>query len=296
MKQDPLLTVCVQTYQHAPYIAECLDSILAQDTNFSFEIVVGEDSSTDGTREICQKYALRYPEKIRLFLRSRDNVIYLNNRPTGRYNFVQNLKSAKGQYIAMCEGDDYWIDKKKLQKQIDFLETHSEYIMCFHNAKVVDFKSGQLLRYVLPLETPEKNFYTEDLFGRPFIPTASVVFKHLEHFQLPEWTMKVPSLDMALYTLLSEFGKIKYLNEPMSVYRKHHGGISLTHQGIFQLRSRILLFELLNHHFENKYVLQEEAAINTLIVKYIMSPKNKFWKQIFNYYKEVAKQKIRRLF
>src|SRR5689334_382568 len=92
-KAKPLVSAIVLTYQHAPYISQCLESILMQQTNFPFEIIVGEDESSDGTREICEKFAENYPDKIRLFLRSRKDVIYYNGSPTGRYNFLENLKA-----------------------------------------------------------------------------------------------------------------------------------------------------------------------------------------------------------
>src|SRR5205809_8020554 len=100
VKNDSIVSVCVQTYQHASYIRECLDGILMQQTDFPFEILVGEDNSTDGTKEICIKYAEKYPEKIRLFLHHRKNNIRISDRPTGRFNFLYNIYSAKGKYIA----------------------------------------------------------------------------------------------------------------------------------------------------------------------------------------------------
>ena len=120
MNETPVVSVCVVTYQHKDFIRSCLDGILMQKTNFPFEIILGEDESTDGTREICKAYAEKYPDKIKLFLRSRKDVIYINQHATGRFNFMENLKAARGKYIAFCEGDDYWIDEYKLQKQVDF--------------------------------------------------------------------------------------------------------------------------------------------------------------------------------
>src|SRR5690606_1387456 len=113
----PVVSGCVQTYQQVKYISKCLDSILAQRTDFPFEIVLGEDESNDGTREICKAYQEKYPEKIRLFLRRRQDVIFIDGKPTGRYNMLENLRMARGKYIALCEGDDYWIDTEKLSKQ-----------------------------------------------------------------------------------------------------------------------------------------------------------------------------------
>ena len=122
---DCVVSVCIQTYQHARYIRECLDSVLMQKVDFPWEIIIGEDDSTDGTREVCIEYAEKYPNLIRLFLRSRKDVIYVNDKPTGRHNMIENIKAARGKYIALLEGDDFWLNEYKLQKQIDFLDKKS---------------------------------------------------------------------------------------------------------------------------------------------------------------------------
>src|SRR5690554_989135 len=136
VSENPMVSICVQTYQHVNFIEACLEGILNQKTNFQFEILLGEDSSTDGTREICIEYANKYPERIRLFLHHRENNIYIGGKPSGRFNFMFNLLSARGKYIALCEGDDYWTDPLKLQKQVEFLEANLEVGACFTNAMV----------------------------------------------------------------------------------------------------------------------------------------------------------------
>ncbi|MEZ4781129.1 MAG: glycosyltransferase [Flavobacteriaceae bacterium] len=120
--ENPLVSVVVGVYNHERFIKLCLNGILMQKTDFKYEIILGEDASTDGTREICKEYAKRFPDKIKLFLRSRKDVIYINGNATGRYNFIENLKACQGKYIALCDGDDYWTDPLKLQKQVDFLK------------------------------------------------------------------------------------------------------------------------------------------------------------------------------
>lgn len=130
---DPVVSVCVQTYQHADYIKDCLDGILMQETEFPIEVLVGEDASSDGTRDICIEYAKRYPKKIRLFLHRRENNIAIRGKPTGRFNFLYNMYNTWGKYIALCEGDDYWTDPLKLQKQVKFLEENEKYYGCITN-------------------------------------------------------------------------------------------------------------------------------------------------------------------
>jgi len=129
--EKPLVSICVMTYQHAPFITDCLEGILMQKTDFIFEILLGEDDSTDDTRNICIEYAKRYPEKIRLFLHRRENNIHYFGHPSGKFNLLYNLSEAQGTYLAFCEGDDYWTDPLKLQKQINVLK-NSNSKMCVH--------------------------------------------------------------------------------------------------------------------------------------------------------------------
>ena len=135
-KITPLVSVTVAAYQHENYIKKCLDGILMQKTNFPFEIIIGEDDSKDKTRAICIDYANKYQDKIRLFLRDRK----LSHLYDHKGNFIKRLNgvlgfsrmSAKGKYIALCEGDDYWTDQNKLQKQVEILENNQDFSGCFH--------------------------------------------------------------------------------------------------------------------------------------------------------------------
>lgn len=125
-ENQPLVSICVQTYQQEKYIAQCLDSLLAQKCSFPFEIIIGEDDSTDRTKEICLEYSKKHPEIIRLFLRDKKDKIFIRGAKTGRFNFLSNLQAAQGKYITLCDGDDYWINDQKLQMQVDFMEKHTE--------------------------------------------------------------------------------------------------------------------------------------------------------------------------
>ena len=120
VSENITVSVLVQTYNQSKTIAKCINSILNQKTSFNFEIIIGEDGSTDNTFEICEKFAKENPKKIRLLKHSRENAIYINDKPTARFNFLFNLTSSKGNYVAICEGDDFWNDSCKLQKQYDF--------------------------------------------------------------------------------------------------------------------------------------------------------------------------------
>ena len=184
--EGPKVSVVVTTYNHRDYISECLEGILMQQTTFPFEIILGEDASTDGTREVCKAYAEKYSDIIRLFLRSRGDVIYIEGHPTGRSNFMESLKVSKGKYIALCEGDDYWTDPLKLQKQVDFLEAHPDYALCFHRAQLLNEK-GEFTLHAIPEDFEENTFVYKDLLSHyNFIATASVLFKIPQSFSFPK--------------------------------------------------------------------------------------------------------------
>ena len=252
INEIPLVSVCVVTYQHKNYIRTCLDGILMQQTSFPFEIILGEDASTDGTREICMEYAEQNHGKIRLGLRSRNDVIYINGHPTGRFNFIENLKEARGKYIAFCEGDDYWTDANKLQKQVDFLEANVDYTLCFHNCLLRNERERTVSERPLLDKTVKTVYATEDILGAWFIPTAGIVFRR-EKLVLPQWFSLVESGDVALLLLLSLSGPFKYLDELMSVYRLHPSGISNRHTGYNKVLAMAFLYQCFNIHTNYQY-------------------------------------------
>ena len=222
----PKVSVCIQTYRHAAFIEQCLDSILSQQTTFPFEIILGEDESDDGTREICIRYAKLHPDKIKLFLRNRIDVIKINGKETGRYNFKENLKSSRGKYIALCEGDDYWTDPEKLQKQITFLESNLEFGICFHKVLELNSFDGSKNRFIPPIES-DTIYTTADYIMNNHTATCSMVFRREMLLPLPDWFDEVPFGDLAisLLTMLRSNGKAFVFNDVMGVYNIHMGGV-----------------------------------------------------------------------
>lgn len=217
-KDEPLCTVCILTYQHGRFIKECLDSVLNQKTSFPLEIIIGEDASTDGTREVCVDYALRYPDIIRLFLHHRENVIKFNKKASGRFNFLYSLANAKGKYISFCEGDDYWSYSYKLQNQVDFLEKNENYSICFHNVQIDN--NGEFVEdYIARRVSSITDIY--DLAKGNYIHTTSVVFRKELLNGYPEEFIKAPIGDYPLLMYLAQFGKIKKLEINAAVYRLH---------------------------------------------------------------------------
>ncbi len=192
---------------------------MTQLTSFPIEIILGEDDSTDKTGAICSEYANKYPDKIRLFLRSRKDVIYVGGKPTGKFNFSENLKACKGKYIALCEGDDYWTDPLKLQKQIDFLEANAEYSSCFHNTLELNQKHPEKSTNYSGFKQ-NVDLLFDNMIVQNHMPTCSVVFRNnvTEHFLPPEF-FKSMFGDWYLHLLNSQFGKAYYINEVMGVHR-----------------------------------------------------------------------------
>ena len=137
----PLVSVSCMTYNHAAYLRQCLDPILAQQTSFPFEIVIHDDASTDGTIGIIEEYVAKYPGIIiPIYQKENQYSKGIRGLPS-RYNYPR----CRGKYIAVCEGDDYWTDPQQLQKQVDFLEAHEDYVMTYHDMDVVD-QHGSILQ------------------------------------------------------------------------------------------------------------------------------------------------------
>src|SRR4051812_6882395 len=134
----PKVSVSLITYNHAPFIAQCIESVLAQRTTFPFELLIGEDDSSDGTREIVRRYAEAHPEQIRAFFHQPDRRNPPRRPVPGMPNSVNNLRSARGEYIVMLDGDDYLSDVEKLQRQADFLDANPQCSSCFHAVMTVN--------------------------------------------------------------------------------------------------------------------------------------------------------------
>ena len=256
--KNPLVSICVQTYQHSKYISECLDGILMQETNFDFEILLGEDDSSDGTRDICIEYAKKFPDKIKLFLHSRENNIRIYDKPTAKFNVQYNIYSAQGKYLAMCEGDDYWTDPLKLQKQVDFLESNSDYGLIYSDTKLFcdnidndeeterfeNFKN----RYI-----SIKNLYKSgnifwEILEKNLVNTLTVC---LRTNLIQDYFNKFPeekfAYDHRLWMHIASLSKIKYVDEKSANYRVHIKGLSSS-KNFFDKRSPLAKQSALIHY------------------------------------------------
>ena len=284
MKEDIKVSVVIVTYNHAKFISQCIESIMNQNTSFPYEILIGEDDSKDSTRKICKDFAKKYPEKIRLFLRNRQDVIYINGHPTGRYNFVETLKQVKGKYIALCDGDDYWTDSNKLEKLVSFLESHNEISLCYHNCLELsnnELKAG--FQFSPPSNQDlELSFFLKNGF---LILTCSIVFNSSIVKKLPLWFNEIGFADHTLYLMALREGKIKYFDEPMGVYRRHPGGATAKRNGLFWANENIKMYTLIKEEFPaSTHSLFEQTILRHQLKKanYYLSVKEKVnaWKVI----------------
>ncbi len=203
------------TYNQERYIKQAIDSVLKQKTNFNFQLVIGEDCSTDNTRNICAYYAQNFPDKIKLLPALSENKGLIKN-------YLRTIKECDGKYIAICDGDDYWIDNNKLQKQVDFLENNPEYYIVSTGLKKL-YSNGKI-RASIQRKTGE-NYKFEDLVFENFIASVTVLFRNIQISDaLPNWIARFPYGDWPTYLwTLKAKGKIYVMQDVTAVYRNDIG-------------------------------------------------------------------------
>lgn len=221
----PLVSVLMATYNHELYIAEAIESVLAQETGFDIELLIGEDESSDRTRIICKKYAEEYPHKIRLFLwdRNRSHIFDENGNSILFFNIRWLRLSAKGMYFAVCEGDDYWTDKNKLEKQIRLMQEYPDCGMSFHPAIIKNMKNPDDNGVTAIHKNKPHLFSTEEIIlgGGAFCPTASLIFRKeaMEVFDRLTANLNLPVGDVYTQICGALNGGALFMPEVMSVYR-----------------------------------------------------------------------------
>jgi glycosyltransferase involved in cell wall biosynthesis len=244
---NPLVSICCITYNHENFIRQALDGFLMQKTSFPIEIIIHDDASTDNTANIIREYQAKHPHLIKPILQTE------NQYSQGKKVFPITFKETQGKYISPCEGDDYWTDPLKLQKQVDFLEANPDFAICFHNSKIEDHKSREYKEWIMHKNLEKSVFETKDILCQWFIPTASILFRKYDDFVFPEWYQHCDSGDIVLLLLLSLRGKFKYINEVMSVYRLHDQGISNTHIGYKKVIAMAFIYQNFNIYTNYKY-------------------------------------------
>ncbi|MFH1196288.1 MAG: glycoside hydrolase family 99-like domain-containing protein [bacterium] len=251
----PLVSIISLAYNHEEYLEQALNSIIMQETNFDFEIIIHDDASTDRTRNIIHEYIDKYPKLFKPIFQTE------NQKSKGTGIVTRTVfNAAKGKYIAFCEGDDYWTDPLKLQKQVDFLEANSGFSGCFHETQQI-FEDGKVGK-VYGREANEI-LTTEDTFAAlsPFHTSSLVFCNNLG--ELPGWFSKIVSGDMALFSIISSLGPLKKFHEIMSVYRKLESGITNNEKIVkYHHHLRINLITYLNKFHNYKYEAKAKKIIN----------------------------------
>lgn len=220
MNNQIMVSICSTTYNHAKFIRQCLDGFLMQKVNFKYEILIHDDASTDGTDNIIREYAEKYPNIIKPLFETENQ--YRTNNPKGMVYW--NVSRANGKYIALCEGDDYWTDPLKLQKQVDFLEVNPDYVMCSHCYLVYD-QEQETLCDGINSEYEIHYDITSLVRGLWYHHTLTVLFRR-EALHLDEYNRYPRQMDATLfYYLLKDNKKGVLLKDCMAVYRVHNGGV-----------------------------------------------------------------------
>lgn len=245
------VSVLMITYNHVRFVAQAIESVLAQKTSFAYELVIGEDCSVDGTRDVVRTYQDRYPDVIRALLRDR-NLGMMDN-------LIQTHCECRGQYVALLEGDDFWTTPDKLQVQADYLDEHPACAICFH-ANSIQYEDGRPPRTYLP-PGRRAEYSIEDLLVSDLMYTCSVMYRRGLFGEFPAWFRDLPMGDWPLHLLNAQHGQIGYIDRVMSTYRVHPGGLWSRLGRVERLHWEIRAYELFARHLEPKY----RPAIRSMI-------------------------------
>ena len=314
---------CV-TFNHALYIEDAMNGFCMQETTFPFICTVVDDASTDGESEVIRLYLQKHfdledkdivrneetDDYVMTFARHKINhncffAVYYLKYNHYSINKNKNLYVKEWQenskYVAICEGDDYWIAPNKLQRQVDFLENHNNYVMCFHNAFITEQNGNQISYRMFNAEYEEMDLAFEDAIKRWYVPTASMLFRNEILKKQPSWLVQIYSGDLSLILQLTLLGKVRYINCIMSVYRKVLNGESMSQkvESIWALNQKVILYEsFLNCPSlteSQRKALRNEIAHRQLLLSYAQNKKNKnylallkprYWSLLYNYGKK----------
>lgn len=214
-----LLSVCMRTHNQARFVRDALDSVLSQRTTFPFEIIISDDASADGTITILQEYQKQYPDRIRLLLQE--------TNLGGPENLKRVIEASEAKYITCLDGDDFYTDDYKLQKQVVFLEAHDEYAACFHNTWYAD-ENGQLKGLFNRPDFHAVHDAHEFIRERWFVPIHSAVLRR-EYIEFPKWYNTVMNDDYVVHLSVAKHAPYYYIPDVMVAYRRHGNNTSLAY-------------------------------------------------------------------
>ncbi|OAD20318.1 glycosyl transferase family 2 [Candidatus Thiomargarita nelsonii] len=261
--EPPLVSVSCITYNHELYIQEAIDSFLMQETDFPFEVLIHDDASTDNTATLIREYEKKYPDIIKPIYQTENQYSKGVRMISIKFNFTR----AKGKYIALCEGDDYWTDASKLQLQVEYMENHPEVSLSFHNSKV---KFAEKIRRTKNFcgKKMKPFFSTQDIILKSwFIPTQSILLRRTYLQSVPDSFDQIYNGDWAIQLICSTYGLIGYIDLTMSVYRKHETSLSNTvgKDWINRFDKVMLLLDVFNEYTNKKFNQEINARKNAIL-------------------------------
>lgn len=262
--KKPLVAIRCITYNQEKYIRDALEGFVMQKTTFPFVAIVHDDASTDGTATIIREYAQKYPDIIIPIIET-ENQYSKHDGSLGRI-MKQACENTGAKYIAMCEGDDYWTDPNKLQKQVNFLESHPEYSLCFHNAitLMMDNSCNKEIYNI----TGTREYTASEILEKWTIPTASVVFRRDKILTDPiRFNPRFKYGDNVLFLTAAQYGKLYGINEFMSVYRKNETSVTNSINRIKWTEINIEHFKALNESFAS--LLRNNLCKEIIATQYI---------------------------
>jgi glycosyltransferase involved in cell wall biosynthesis len=247
------VSVVITAYNHEEFIAQAVTSVLLQQVDFPYEIIIGDDCSTDGTGRIVDNLQRAHPELIRVLRPERN----LGDR--GRAMFVETLKAARGKYIAMLDGDDYWLSENKLATQVAQMEADPACTMTYHNVIRV-FEDGSPSA---PYNDPQHAavLTTEKMLEGNFVPGCSPVIRADLVADFPPWFFTLPCADWPLTLMATESGTVRYINKIFGAYRIHRGGVWAGLNEEAQAAELVSVFEILYPHFAGRYAKKLDESL-----------------------------------
>ena len=259
------VSVCMITYNHENYLKQAIHSVLMQKTQFDFELVIANDNSPDNTIIIIEEFINQHPNGHKIkFLNNKENMGIMPN-------FINALKNCNGDYIALCEGDDYWIDENKLQKQVDFLEKNEDFAICFHKVNVET--NGTIGDDTITgISNQTTTIY--DLAKGNYIHTCSVVYRNHLFTDFPNYFYTSPIGDYFLHMLNARYGKIHFINQTMATYRVHN----TSYWSSKQENERVIIWVNFIENIKENFNVEIQKILNKQIFKLRVS-NLPFWKK-----------------
>jgi len=243
----PVVSICCITYNHRDSISEAIEGFLMQETTFPVEIIIHDDASADGTSAIIRDYLSRYPKLIRAILQTE------NQYSIGKPPLIYTCKMAKGEFIAVCEGDDYWISRDKLAKQVALLESNPHCSMCAAQTLVKDDDAQPGKNEVLLQGLAKKFLCFEDFFHRCYLHTSTYLIRSSMLDIASQWSKYIKMSDTSLRYLLSDLGPVVFLPDVVSVYRITGQGIWTSLSPMVKREQEIQLNLSFYTHFKKQY-------------------------------------------